>query len=95
MVGFTFALIDGVSCLSASNRLDAPPFSALSEVHSEPNIHGGSLSGAAEVSQQVGDDGCELPVTNVRYWHLADSLSGLAARPLLGLMRTPVTADAL
>jgi hypothetical protein len=72
MVGFTFALIDGVSCLSASNRLDAPPFSALSEVHSEPNIHGGSLSGAAEVSQQVGDDGCELPVTNVRYWHLAD-----------------------
>ena len=72
MVGFTFALIDGVSCLSASNRLDAPPFSALSEVHSEPNIHGGSLSGAAEVSQQVGDDGCELLVTNVRCWHEAD-----------------------
>ena len=24
----------------------------------------------------------------VRYWHLADSLSGLAARPLLGVKQT-------
>jgi hypothetical protein len=31
---------------------------------------------------------CVLQLLNVSFWHIADSLSGLAARPLLGVKQT-------